>query len=655
MQQWNRFLVSSKVFRACASWVAIGLAVAGTNADAAIPLDGVSKLAAGSNHNCALTSGGAIKCWGSNGNGQLGVGNTSDWSTAVKVTGLVDEGTAVGANVFHTCALVTGGGVKCWGGNGSGQLGDGSTTTRLTAVSVSGLVSGVTALAVGFEHTCALTSSGGVKCWGTNGSGQLGDGSRTGKLTAVDVSGLSSGVVAITAGGNHTCALTSSGGVKCWGGGFMGHVIETFDLTYTTPVDVAGLTSGVNAISTGSGHTCALTSSGGLKCWGDNQVGQLGDGSYLNRPTAVDVIGLTSGVASVAAGASHTCAVMISGGVKCWGNNGYGELGDGTITYRRPTAVDVIALTSSVTEVAVGNQHTCALTSGGRVKCWGGNYSGQLGDGSSSLQGSITPVDVMVLNTPRRLINLSTRGNVLTGDKVMISGFIVNGSSPKKVLIRAVGPNLSNYGVAGVLADPKLDLYAGQSLIASNDDWGGAANAAEIQATTLAPVSAKESAILTTLQPNVAYTAVVSGTNSGTGVGIVEAFEVDQPDSPLINLSSRGYVQTGGNVMIGGFVVTGDAPQTVLIRGVGPNLANSGVGDVLADPQLTLYSGQTIIAANNDWGASANVADIQATGLAPAQSKEAAILITLNPGPYTVILSGVGNTSGVGIVEVFAR
>ena len=253
-----------------------------------------------------------------------------------------------------------------------------------------------------------------------------------------------------------------------------------------------------------------------------------------------------------------------------------------------------------------------------------------------------------------RLINISTRGQVQTGNNVMIGGLIISGSTPKTVLIRAVGPNLANYGVPGVLANPKLDLYSGQTVIASNDDWGSAANATAIQATGLAPVSSLEAAILTTLNPG-AYTAIVSGANGGTGVGIVEAFEVDNPGAPLINISTRGPVLTGDNVMIGGFIIQGTASQTVLIRAVGPNLANYGVTGVLANPKLDLYSGQTVIASNDDWGSAANAAAIQATGLAPVSPLEAAILITLNPGAYTAIVSGVGGGTGVGIVEVFAQ
>ncbi len=261
-----------------------------------------------------------------------------------------------------------------------------------------------------------------------------------------------------------------------------------------------------------------------------------------------------------------------------------------------------------------------------------------------------------VATNPVRLGNISTRGQVLTGDNVMIGGFIIGGSTPKLVLVRARGPSMIPAGVVNAMANPQVTLVdAAQSIIASNDDWGDAANSGAIAATGLAPTNAFESAILVLLNPG-AYTAVVSGVGGGTGVGIVEVFEVDQPEMPLTNISTRGRVLAGDDVMIGGFIIQGHTSKTVLIRARGPSMIPAGVTDALANPQVTLVdSAQTIIASNDNWGDATNAAAITATGLAPTNALESAILVTLQPGAYTVVVSGVGGTTGVGIVEVFAQ
>jgi alpha-tubulin suppressor-like RCC1 family protein len=231
-------------------------------------------------------------------------------------------------------------------------------------------------IATGDGHTCAVTTAGGVKCWGANYTGQLGDASTYSyrSTTPVDVAGLTSGVAAIEAGSGHTCALTTAGGVKCWGDNILGQlgdntITESRTITESyTPIAVSGLTSGVTAISAGVSHTCALTTAGGVKCWGDNYGGQLGDNTTSRRYTPVDVSGLTSGVAAVSAGSLNTCALTTAGGVKCWGYNSYGQLGDSTTTARN-TPVDVTGLTSGVAAISAGDNHTCAVTTAGGVKC----------------------------------------------------------------------------------------------------------------------------------------------------------------------------------------------------------------------------------------------------------------------------------------------
>ncbi len=362
----------------------------------------VTQVAAGGNHSCALTTAGAVHCWGSNGNGQLGDGSTTHRTTPVAVSGLGSGVAAIAAGDSHTCALTTAGAVHCWGNNSYGQLGDGSTTPRTTPVAVSGLDSGVAAIAVGGTHSCALTTAGAVRCWGKNLDGQLGDDSTTRRTTPVDVKGVGgsgtlSDVAAITAGASHSCARTTTGAVQCWGDNYYGQLGDGSTTQRTTPVAVSGLGSGVAAIAAGRHHSCALTTAGAVQCWGNNNSGQLGDGSTMGRSTPVAVSGLDSGVAAITAGSQHSCARTTAGAVRCWGSNFNGQLGNGTTT-DSTTPVAVSGLDSGVAAIAAGhNVHTCALTTAGAVRCWGWNVYGQLGDGST--MGRSTPVAVSSLGS----------------------------------------------------------------------------------------------------------------------------------------------------------------------------------------------------------------------------------------------------------------
>jgi hypothetical protein len=262
---------------------------------------------------------------------------------------------------------------------------------------VTGLGSGVQQISLGFDSGCALTTGGGVQCWGYNGNGQLGDGTRTMRLTPVDVFGLTSGVAAISAGWDHTCAVMNTGGVKCWGNNADGEIGDGTKTDRLKPVDVTGLSSGVAAVSAGFDHTCALLNSGGVKCWGNNGRGELGDGTHQTRKVPVNVSGLSSGVGSISAGYNHTCAVTNSGVAKCWGNNDSGQLGIGSTKSRsKPTNVYRLSSVASISASGGFRHHesTCATTTSGLVKCWGNNRpvsgllpinstGGQLGDGTA--------------------------------------------------------------------------------------------------------------------------------------------------------------------------------------------------------------------------------------------------------------------------------
>ncbi len=268
---------------------------------------------------------------------------------------------------------------------------------------------------------------------------------------------------------------------------------------------------------------------------------------------------------------------------------------------------------------------------------------------------------VTVESTPVHLANISTRLQVGTGDDALIGGFIVVGTTPKRVMIRALGPSLANANppVPGALADPTLELHDGTgALLSSNDNWDNAPNKRDIINSTLAPTDPAESAILTTLpatSTGSAYTAVIYGVNGTTGNGLVEVYDLDSgPGSSVLNISTRGNVQTGDNVMIGGFIITGNGSQRVLVRALGPSLANAEVSNPLSDPTLTLYNSQgTQIDFNDNWRDTQEAA-IEATGIPPSDDRESAVLETLSPGGYTAIVRGAGTATGTALVEVYA-
>lgn len=262
-----------------------------------------------------------------------------------------------------------------------------------------------------------------------------------------------------------------------------------------------------------------------------------------------------------------------------------------------------------------------------------------------------------------RLQNISTRARALTGNQVLIAGFIITGNAPKQVIIRGLGPSLTNVGVA--LANPTLELHRGTTLLATNDNWkvkpDGQSQEAAIEATRLAPMNDYESAILDTLNPG-AYTAILSGKNGGTGVGLVEVYDLSAgANAKLGNISTRGFVGTGNNVMIGGFIVGagGGGGSRVAARALGPSLAGVGIADALADPTLALYDANgTVLATNDNWQTNAQSgqsqeAEVDATGLAPTSPLESVIVTSLAPGAYTVIVSGKNNATGVGLVETY--
>ena len=255
-----------------------------------------------------------------------------------------------------------------------------------------------------------------------------------------------------------------------------------------------------------------------------------------------------------------------------------------------------------------------------------------------------------------RLANISTRLNVGVDDDVLICGFIVGGPEPKRMILRAIGPSLIAAGVIGAMANPTLELHDSTgATIASNDDWQSGAQAAEITASGLAPQNPLESAIIAIFEPG-NYTAIVRGANNTTGIALVEAYELDSTATRLMNISTRGKVGIGNEVLIGGFIVGGSDSKTAIVRALGPSLATGAhpLAGTLANPVLELHDGSgNLLSSNDDWINSPQHSAIDATGLAPSNPLEPAILSTLWPGNYTAIVRGVNNATGIGLVEVY--
>jgi alpha-tubulin suppressor-like RCC1 family protein len=342
------------------------------------------------NFACARRSDSGVVCWGSNGLGQLGNGTNAQSGTPVPVSGITNAAEIKAGNGF-ACARLADATVKCWGDNSVGQLGNGGGANRNTPVSVSGLAD-VAQVAVGAAHACARRNDGGsVVCWGANSSGQLGDGTTTSRSTPVAVTGITN-ATDIAAGESHTCARLATNAIVCWGDNISGQLGNGNTGTDSSvPVFVTGATSIVSgaAIAVGNAHACVRTSSATLACWGRGNSGQLGVGtlSDSNVPVAINTFTTASG--RPALGARHSCSIKTPGNtVVCWGNNRSGELGDGLSPTDSRTPIDVFGVANAVS-LAAGGSNTCAVISGGTVRCWGSNEGGVLANGAAAPPSSV--------------------------------------------------------------------------------------------------------------------------------------------------------------------------------------------------------------------------------------------------------------------------
>lgn len=344
------------------------------------PPDPIIALAAGGNHSCVVRGSGTMSCWGDNIAGSLGNGTTTGSSVPVGVVGITDA-TAAAVSAYQSCALHADGRVSCWGYNAQGQLGNGTTTDSSVPVPVTGITT-ATGIAIGTTHSCALLASGGVSCWGYNVNGELGNGSTVSSSSVpVPVTGITS-ATALAANAFHSCAVLADGGMSCWGANNWGQLGNgTFSLFSNVPVPVTAVTT-ATGVAVGLFHSCAILNGGEASCWGQGGYGQLGNSarpSYSTLP--VPVAGLTD-VTALTAGDRHSCARGGTGTMSCWGSNSDGQLGTGTTNESiLPIAVPGVG---GATHIAAGTGHTCAVLNDQTATCWGDGRFGQLGDGTTT-------------------------------------------------------------------------------------------------------------------------------------------------------------------------------------------------------------------------------------------------------------------------------
>lgn len=569
-----------------------------TNQSTSLPDVDVLSLAAGGRHNCVIEADfGGVLCWGDNGFGQLGDGTTTGRAQPMPVAALGGRALAVRAHLWTSCALLETGAVKCWGHNASGRLGDGTTTDRSTPVQVTGLTSGIVGLSVGGGHACALTQAGGVKCWGWNGNGgQLGDGTTTDRSTPVDVVGLASGVIAISAGDSHTCALMADRTVKCWGLGSYGQLGTGTSASSATPVDVAGL-SDVASIHAAGLHTCAVRNDGTVNCWGDNSSGALGDGSFASRSIAAPVPSLAN-VASLSASEFHSCA-LAAGAISCWGGNDYGQLGDGS-TAASPVPLAVASL-GSITGPGAGYTHTCALRESGGVRCLGDNTYGQLGDPSAPSGGSVPAIVARLDSHP---ISISaTAGSAQSTQSGM--PFV---QPLAATVLDDVGLPMAGIGVTFVLAGAaaSANFATGARVALATTDANGVATSPALTASNAAGAHTAKatidgrSAIATFALTNTAATpasiSAVQGSLQTASVGTMFA------------LSLKAQVKDGSGLPLAGMTVTFTLPAS----GASGTFAGGGTTVTASTDSTGVATSPGVLAnmALGNWTANATVVGV---------------------------------------------
>lgn len=392
----------------------------------------------------------------------------------------------------------------------------------------------------------------------------------------------------------------------------------------------------------------------------------LGIASFASSAFAVDPVVGAKSVPNVTAAGANTYSFTVH--YSDDGDVNDGSITNGNIHVTGPSGYEASAALVSITLTSSARNHYDAtylvIPPGGS---WdpadNGTYTlvmqpGQVTDSLNNYvkAGPFATFTVSISGSPinsAQALNLSTRLQVQTGQNVLIGGFIVVGTSAKKVIVRAIGPSLAASGINGSLADPVIELYGPGGLLANNNDWNDT-QAAEVEATGIAPKDQRESAIVISLAPG-AYTAIVKGNGDTTGVGLVEVYDLDQAaSSSLANISTRGVVGTGSDVMIAGFIAgNGNGQATIVARALGPSLAAAGINGFLADPTLELRnSSGDLLGSNNNWKETQR-AEVTASGLQLSKDAESALFVSVGPGAYTAIVRGNNRGTGTALVEIY--
>jgi N-acetylneuraminic acid mutarotase len=506
------------------------------------------------------------------------------------------------------------------------------------------------------DHTAIWTGSEMIVWGGMLGGDGLNTGGRYNPST--NTWRATSMTNAPTARYNHTAIWTGSEMIV-WGGEGQPYYVNTGG-RYNPSTDSWTATSTTNSPTARHNDTAVWTGSEMIVWGGISNVGRLNTGGRYNP--SMDSWIATSTISAPGPRTEHT-AVWTGSEMIIWGGYNGSRILDTGGRYNPST--DSWTATSTTNAPSAREVHTAVWT-GSEMIIWGGTNTIGFYLNSGWRYCAQNP-------TPAQLGNISTRAFVQTGDNVVIGGFIVQGAEPKRVIIRAIGPELTQYGVPNAMANPTLELHDSTgALIASNDNWrttiiGGIITANQvhdIQVSGYAPGDGRESAIIAELPPG-NYTAIVRGVNDMTGVALAEVYDLSPGTNSILgNISTRSFVQTGDDVMIGGFIVQGSQPKRVIIRAIGPELGGLpyNVPNALADPTLELHDGTGVLIASNDnWMTtiiggiitSNQVQDIMDSGHAPTDPRESAIIATLPSGNYTAIVRGVTNSVGVGLVEVY--